>query len=108
MHVSVVHDSAEQRTCHFDQAQVHFACLMSMRNTCNKCAFAVFGRRSSAHMRAFAVFGGAQRCKCAPLWFLQGSVFARPWCLAGYASYMFVSFLLKGHTSENLKGAHMA
>jgi hypothetical protein len=36
-------------------------------------AFAVFWRRSSAHIRAFAVFGGAQRHTSAPLWFLQCS-----------------------------------
>ncbi len=51
-------------TCPFTHAQVRVECLMSMRSTCNRCAFAVFGRRLLAHMRAFAVFCDTQRLKC--------------------------------------------
>jgi hypothetical protein len=93
MHVAVVHDRAEQRTCHFDHGQVQFACLMSMRNTCNKCAFAVFVRRLSAHMRAFAVFGGAQRRTCAALPFLQGSAELTQTFALGNVRFFHVCFI---------------
>jgi hypothetical protein len=52
MRASAVLGSA---TCPFTHAQVLDEHLMSMRNTCNMLAFAVFGGRWVAHMRAFAV-----------------------------------------------------
>jgi hypothetical protein len=45
-----------QCSCCFAHAQVCFESLMSMRNTCNMLAFAVFGGRLLALLRGFAIF----------------------------------------------------